>query len=219
MRCPHCQVGINIPGKRSVLGHDVEGNWKVMTYKCPECERMSVQLIKYRISGGGGPGKVATEVDEQVEVVRPHSSLRAPASSEVAEGLRSLYDEASAVAPLSPRASGALGRRALQQLIRDHAGIQERDLATEIDKLVSDGGLPSHLTELLHAVRHVGNFAAHPTKSTNTGDIIEVEPGEVELMFDILDGLFDFYFVQPAATARRKAELNAKLRDAGKPEL
>jgi hypothetical protein len=41
--------------------------------------------------------------------------------------------------------------------------------------------------------------------------------GEWDL--DVLDSLFDFYFVQPALSAKRKAELNKKLKDAGKPEL
>jgi hypothetical protein len=57
-------------------------------------------------------------------------------------------------------------------------------------------------------------MAAHPNKSTATGDYLEVEPGEAEWGLDILDGLFDFYFVQPAKTAARKAAFDARL---GKP--
>ena len=44
-----------------------------------------------------------------------------------------------------------------------------------------------------------------------------VEPGEAEWTLDVLDGLFDFYYVQPAVLAARKAALNAKLASAGKP--
>jgi len=216
MRCPHCQVAISVAQSAHVLGKDVDGHWKTLTYTCPDCERMSVELVRFEETVRG---QRIVHVNEAHDVVRPRSSLRAPAPAEVPVELASLYNEASAVAPLSPRAAGALIRRALQQLIRENAGISERDLATEIDTITANGGLPSHLTELLHAVRHVGNFAAHPMKSTNTGDIIDVEPGEVDLVFDVLDGLFDFYFVQPALTAMRKAELNRKLRDAGKPEL
>jgi len=40
--------------------------------------------------------------------------------------------------------------------------------------------LPGHLAEDLDAIRNVGNFAAHPMKSTHTGDIVEVEPQEAE---------------------------------------
>jgi hypothetical protein len=31
-----------------------------------------------------------------------------------------------------------------------------------------------------HTVRTIGNFAAHPIKSTSTGTIVDVEPGEAE---------------------------------------
>ena len=56
-------------------------------------------------------------------------------------------------------------------------------------------------------------------KSTSTGTIVEVEPGEAEWTLDVIESLLDFYFVQPALTAKRKAELNKKLKDAGKPEI
>jgi len=49
--------------------------------------------------------------------------------------------------------------------------------------------------------------------------IVDVEDGEAEWNLDVLDLLFDFYFVQPAISAKRKAALNQKLKDAGKPEL
>ena len=56
-------------------------------------------------------------------------------------------------------------------------------------------------------------------KSTNTGEVIEVESGEAEWLLDTLEGLFDFYFVQPASLKKKREALNAKLTDAGKPPL
>jgi hypothetical protein len=38
-------------------------------------------------------------------------------------------------------------------------------------------------------------------------------------MLDVLEGLFDFYFVQPAAAQKRRDALNQKLAGAGKPAL
>lgn len=49
--------------------------------------------------------------------------------------------------------------------------------------------------------------------------IVDVEPGEAEWMLDIVERLFDIYFVGPALTARRKSELNAKLAAVGKKPL
>ena len=76
--------------------------------------------------------------------------------------------------------------------------------------------LPSHIADGLDAVRNIGNFAAHPIKSQSTGEIVPVEPGEAEWNLDVLESLFDFYFVSPARTKARKEALNKKLADAGK---
>jgi hypothetical protein len=66
--------------------------------------------------------------------------------------------------------------------------------------------IPSWLSENLDYVRVVGNFAAHPIKSTQSGSVVDVEPGEAEFLLDVLEGLFDFYFVQPKkAEAQRTA--------------
>ena len=81
------------------------------------------------------------------------------------------------------------------------------------------GSLPSYLASAIDAVRQIGNFAAHPTKSVNSGAIMAVEPGEAEWLLDTLEGLFDLYFVQRAVLQRKKDALNAKLKEAGKPPL
>jgi hypothetical protein len=75
------------------------------------------------------------------------------------------------------------------------------------------------LAEGIDAVRNIGNFAAHPIKSTNTGEIVDVEPGEAEWLLDLLEGLFDFYFILPAELQRKKEALNKKLADVGKPPM
>ena len=48
---------------------------------------------------------------------------------------------------------------------------------------------------------------------------MDVEANEAEWNLDVLELLFDFYFVQPAISAKRKIELNKKLKETGKPEL
>lgn len=62
----------------------------------------------------------------------------------------------------------------------------------------------------------IGNFAAHPEKSQSTGQIVPVEPREAESNLAVLEALFDFYYVQPAQLAKKKTQLDAKLKDAGK---
>jgi hypothetical protein len=43
--------------------------------------------------------------------------------------------------------------------------------------------------------------------------------GEAEWLLDVLEGLFDFYFVQPALLKAKRDALNKKLKDAGKPAM
>lgn len=120
----------------------------------------------------------------------------------------------------SPKAAAALGRRCLQHILIKMAGAPSNlDLSKQIDHVLQARALPSHLADSLDAVRNLGNFAAHPIKSTTTGAIVDVEPGEAEWALDTIEGLFDFYFVQPARTKAKRDALNSKLADAKKPPL
>jgi hypothetical protein len=77
--------------------------------------------------------------------------------------------------------------------------------------------VPASLRETVDAVRNFGNFSAHPIDDQTTLQIIDVEPEEAEWCLQILEEMFDHFYVRPAAAAARKAALNAKLAAAGKP--
>jgi Domain of unknown function (DUF4145) len=149
----------------------------------------------------------------------PQKSPPRPVPSEVPDPYKRDFVEACNVLDDSSKASAALSRRNLQAILRDKAGTKSRDLADQIEEVIKSGAIPAHLQDGLHAVRNIGNFAAHEIKSKVTGAIVDVEPGEAEWNLDVLESLFDFYFVQPAIAAKRKAELNKKLKEAGKPEI
>ena len=151
-------------------------------------------------------------------MVYPSASSR-PISPEVIDPYRQDFSEACKVLPYSPKASAALSRRCLQAILKDKGGATKRDLNDQIDELIAKNVLPPYIAEDLHAVRNIGNFAAHPTKNLVTGEIVDVEPGEAEWNIEVLESLFDFYFVQPALAAKRKADVNKKLKEAGKPEI
>jgi hypothetical protein len=87
------------------------------------------------------------------------------------------------------------------------------------DEVLAAKSLPSYLADGIDAIRAIGIFAAHPVKSSSTGELVEVEPGEAEWLLDLLEGLFDFYFVQPAVLKRKRDEVNKKLTDVGKPPM
>ena len=133
--------------------------------------------------------------------------------------LSTQFIEATVILKDSPRASAALSRRCLQTLLREYAQVKSTDLADEIQQVLNQKALPSYLAERIDYVRTIGNFGAHPIKSKDTGEIVEVEPGEAEWLLETLEGLFDFYFAQPAKLKDIKGRLNEKLRRAGKPEV
>ena len=56
-------------------------------------------------------------------------------------------------------------------------------------------------------------------KSTNSGEIAEVEEGEAEWLLSILETLFDYYYVAPAQAFALRKSLNLKLKDLNKPTL
>lgn len=151
-------------------------------------------------------------------MVFPKANVRIFELTEIPKDLAEDYEEACLVIGDSPKASAALSRRCLQSILREQ-GFADKSLFNEIQKAIDSKQLPSHIAESLDALRNIGNFAAHPMKDTSSGEVLPVEPGEAEWNLETLEFLFDFFYVQPAKTKRRKDALNEKLKQAGKPEI
>lgn len=217
MKCPHCLTAFHDNRETQRLGEDRTSEWILLTRTCPECHRFIFSLYeRYEryIVGSKNHYHYNREL-----MCYPKTISRAPLSTEIPDPYATDYYEACLTLTDSPKASSALSRRCLQYLLRENAGIKPGNLASEIQQVLDEGKLPSHLLDSLDAVRNIGNFAAHPIKSTSTGEVIEVEPGEAEWNLDVLESLFDYYFVQPALLKQKREELNKKLSDAGKPEM
>src|SRR5471030_63205 len=222
MKCPHCNVAIHegFSNGRIAETQEILKNGRLVApsvmwfwahQRCPECYERIIRLESLVLPEG------SRESQGSFMVYPRTPSRQVPA--EVVDPYRQDFVEACTVLPYSPKASAALSRRCLQAVLRDKAGTTKKDLYDQIEEVISSRRVPSHIADDLHAVRNIGNFAAHLMKSTSTGSIVDVEPGEAEWNLDVLESLFDFYFVQPALSAKRKAELNKKLKDAGKPEM
>lgn len=219
MKCPHCTTDFHDNERTQLIDQDQDGYWGFGQSRCSACGRIVIRLFAadeyYSVSGNRGA--FGTEIRSYL--VRPKIAGRPPVPSEVPDEFSVDYKEACLVLSDSTKASAALSRRCLQKIIREKVGVKKQDLFKEIQELIDSHNLPSHIAESLDAIRVVGNFAAHPIKSQSTGEIVEVEPGEAEWNLDVLESLFDYYFVAPARTALRKAQLNQKLQDAGKPPM
>ncbi|MFQ2590392.1 DUF4145 domain-containing protein [Aeromonas caviae] len=220
MICPHCSLGIHDNFSVSTFGFcgndgpATKLNWSVLFQACPSCHKPIIILECMPVFNG-------TELlgHQKRTVAFPQvRSTRVSAPKEVPAAIATDYNEAALVLKLSAQASAALSRRCLQHLLEDTGLSKNNNLNRAIDEALGKN-LPSHIADNLDAVRAIGNFAAHVQKSLNTGEILPVEPHEAEWNLDVLDMLFDFCYVQPAKNAAKRAALDAKLAEVGKPSL
>lgn len=214
--CPHCLTAFHDAWDETHVGEDIDGRWDVRSTECPACKRMVIELDQSTATSGPMSMMYARQASY---LVRPKAPSRRPMPPAVPDEYAQDYREAAAVLADSPKASAALGRRCLQLLLREQAGATQRDLHDQIQHVLDAGNLPAHLRGDIDAVRNIGNFAAHPMKSQATGEIADVNPGEAEWTLNVLDGLFDFYFVQPAEAQARRDALNQKLASLNKPPM
>lgn len=210
MKCPHCLE--NFYEEWEFYEHgpqdDADGSWLLRYCDCPSCEKLIIAI-----------GKKDPFGHYIYNLVKPKAISRAPLSPEIPEEFAEDYREACLVFSDSPKASAALSRRCLQNLLKGKANTTKRDLADQIQEVLDSNSLPSYLAEGLDAIRNIGVFATHPIKSKSTGEIVDVEPGEAEWNLDVLEGLFDFYFVQEQKLKEKREKLNQKLQDVSKPPM
>lgn len=181
----------------------------VLVYStCPGCG-----ILYYQLRGSNGSAYYVLH-----ESSSESSATVAPI--EVPAAIAADYNEAQSVLDLSPKASAALARRCLQHLLRER-GYEQHDLVKQVEAVLSEEdpakAVPDTLRVALDAVRNFGNFSAHPLTDRTTLQIIDVEAGEAEWCLEILIECFDCFYFRPARSAERKAALNLKLANAGKP--
>ena len=189
---------------------------------CPNCGKLIIIVIEGKVD----PEAAEFERDDEDELPIDYNEFtiypnpyKSELPEEIPEKYRVDFIEAKAVVEISPKASAAISRRLLQNLLQDDMGIKGTNLSKQIDSFLDLPNVPSHLSKSVDAIRNIGNFAAHPNKETKTGEIISVEPGEADWLLEVLLSLFDFLFVQPKRIEKRRNELNEKLRSMGKPEM
>jgi hypothetical protein len=174
---------------------------------CPECNDVTIEVSR-------------SEESDPWKMLYPAGANRGPVPNAVPNNIARDYVEACNVLPISAKASAALSRRCLQAILRAH-GYTGRDLAAEIQLLLDEPdpakAIPSTLRMTIDGVRNFGNFSAHPITDVTTLQIIDVEDHEAEWCLEILEEMFQHFYVRPAEAAARKLALDAKLAAAGKP--
>jgi len=210
--CPHCSMTQSVvdaqvahPTSGLIISGQAEGSIGLgaMATGCanPECLRTTVDVtighVGYAASKGGyfltGEGIVFSQR------LLPQGSSR-PQSDYIPQALRDDYYEACLIRDLSPKASATLIRRCLQGMIRDFASISKATLFAEITALraaIDDGSADRAITvesvDAIDQVRGIGNIGAHMEKDINL--IVEVEPGEAQTIIELVEMLFDEWYV------------------------
>ncbi|WCO03611.1 DUF4145 domain-containing protein [Psychroserpens ponticola] len=217
MLCTHCSAKVNFDWE-SVVFNTPDKNimHEIHVTHCPNCEKLVVKLSEQKYSG---IKQINWKLESETETMIYPSKSKFQNIKDIPKQYLEDYEESLMILSLSPKASAALNRRLLQSILREEFKIQKRTLAQEIAEFIDLPGIPSHITDSVDALRNIGNFAAHPTKDINTGEIVPVENGEAEWLIEVIEALFDFVFIQPKKIERRRKELNIKLEKVGKPQM
>ncbi|MCG2787997.1 MAG: DUF4145 domain-containing protein [Anaerolineae bacterium] len=213
MKCPYCSTEVHIPRERNSSGYlsnpdqieESGDGFGIAEGFCPACGRFVVLFLEGHYHEKGGLETY------QETVIYPKYANAPYLGSEIPKSYRDDFREAYAVNGISPKASAAISRRLLQNILHEAYKIEKRNLLTEINEFAQLPNVPQHLIEAIDAVREIGNLAAHPTKNVNTGEIVEIEPHEADWLLEVLLELLDFTFVQPEKLKMRKAALKEKL--------
>jgi hypothetical protein len=216
MQCPHCQINFHADIKYYPIGTHGRNEiwayvWVAKIATCPSCSKPIV-FLEYMQDHSGHQFK------GESMMAYPKQGAVLPAPVEVPASIARDFNEASAVLEISPQASAALSRRCLQHILADKEVSTSDNLSTAINAALMSG-LPSYLAENLDAIRNIGNFAAHPQKASRSGEIVPVEQEEASWNLEVLELLFDFYYVQPSLAAARREALNKKLAEIGKSPM
>jgi Domain of unknown function (DUF4145) len=207
MKCPHCGMGFHDNWSGAPINWRGFSGGAYRTARCPQCKGIAIEI---------SPPLKGKQTIRKWRQVHPIGSSRGPVPPEVPKAIATDYVEACLVLPFSAKASAALSRRCLQVMLNEQ-GFEDGNLEKQIDQLLKAGVLPTHIHTTVDAIRKFGNFSAHPINDRTSLQIIDVEPHEAEWCLEILEALFDHFYVGPAAAKKKKEALDAKLKAAGKP--
>lgn len=157
--CPNCKaiasqkltfgLGGNILKYRDTIYSEII----IVRAECNACNKESYWLEHFN------PSEMGSNSEELLLYPKTNNEAPEP-NSDMPDGVKEIFAEASLVIVDSPRASAALSRLAIDELTKllDPSG---KNLNTRIGNLVSQG-LPKQIQQSLDIVRVVGNNAVHP---------------------------------------------------------
>src|ERR1700722_14597846 len=144
MKCPHCLENFHDQWTVLSIGKNIDARWAISKTHCPSCHRMVVDLGYSHVDAEFGI-RIDSRQATRVFLVRPKGIARAALPLEVPPIFARDYREGCLVLKDSPKASAALSRRCLQNLLREHSGVNQGDLFYEIQQVIDSSKLPTDL--------------------------------------------------------------------------
>lgn len=192
-QCPYCSVVMpktndtydyQLPAYKALNGkygtnQYCDSTLKISFYKCPSCGNFTI------FAEGMGDS-----VQGLHTILKPNS-LAKQFPDYIPDAIRNDYEEACAIADLSPKASATLSRRCLQGMICDFWEIKESNLAKAIEKL--EGKIPTPQWKVIDGVRRIGNIGAHMEKDINL--IVDIEPDEAQKLIKLIEHLLEQWYI------------------------
>lgn len=171
-------------------------------FQCPNSDCNEVKVTAVVFSNVQTPRQ--TKLNPRQWPLRPDSKAK-PWPSYIPEPLIADYNEACQIELLSPKASATLARRCLQGMIRDFWKIRKARLIAEIDAL--KGRVDAETWDAIDSVRKIGNIGAHMKKDINL--IVDVEPQEARLLIELIETLFEEWYVARYEREQRMRKIKA----------
>ena len=109
MKCPHCLNAYHPQSNTHNIGRDSDELWSFIWQQCPSCKKFIIHLSHLYPNGNV----------KNSFLVYPKAISRSPLSADVPENFAQDYKEACLVISDSPKASAALSRRCLQNILRE----------------------------------------------------------------------------------------------------
>lgn len=188
----HISMG-NIHGPRMLFGN---------VTVCPnrECREFTLSI---------SISEITKNDEDETEFIEKHKWDLIPESkakvfpSYIPAPLISDYREACLIADKSPKASATLSRRCLQGMIRDFWQVKKGRLVDEIEAIKEK--VDPDTWDAIDSLRKVGNIGAHMEKDISL--IIDVDPGEADLLIELIETLFEEWYIRRHTRKERMAHI------------
>jgi hypothetical protein len=209
--CPFCNQPTTITKPNHEVGYnnvdlptkDGPKQIKYLFVACPNpnCKRLVLTVALYEATFANSSYYVTGKLLKEWKLIP--SATAKPFPDYIPPPILADYNEACEIRDLSPKASATLCRRCLQGMIRDFWGIAKPKLKQEIDALKDQ--LDADTWHAIDAVREIGNVGAHMENDVNL--IIDVDPGEAQLLIELIETLFESWYIDRNEKQTRNAAL------------